>query len=178
MDAKAELIKRYADYRKRNTEIKARQQRERAAELLPFLKDVGRAAVAARAVLTVQELSASIGNKNRNFLYSAIRAHEGLTISYGVGTNPPVADRTGEPQAVTALPVTRTWEAHTTDAAGRAWLVVITNNTMGHEDQEHFEISTVDGVVQDIPAEWATALDGDEKALYREIIKHIEQDQE
>jgi hypothetical protein len=70
------LVKRYTDYRIRNEQIKARQRREREKELEPFLIDIGKSVDEDRANgRSVPELAALIDNKNRNFLYSALRKY-------------------------------------------------------------------------------------------------------
>jgi hypothetical protein len=70
------LVKRYTDYRIRNEQIKARQRREREKELEPFLIDIGKSVDEDRSNgRSVPELAALIDNKNRNFLYSALRKY-------------------------------------------------------------------------------------------------------
>jgi len=70
------LVKRYTDYKVKNEQIKARQRKERERELKPFLEDIGRAVEDDRANgHSVLELSALLDNKNRNFLYAAVRAY-------------------------------------------------------------------------------------------------------
>lgn len=72
----SDLVKRYTDYRIKNEQIKARQRREREKELLPFLIDIGRAVDEDRSNgHSVPELAGLISNKNRNFLYGAMRAY-------------------------------------------------------------------------------------------------------
>jgi hypothetical protein len=73
----SDLVKRYTDYRIKNEQIKARQRREREKELLPFLIDIGRAVDEDRSNgHSVPELAGLISNKNRNFLYGAMRAYK------------------------------------------------------------------------------------------------------
>jgi hypothetical protein len=72
----SDLVKRYTDYRVKNEQIKARQRRERERELLPYLEDIGRAVDEDRSNgHSVPELAGLISNKNRNFLYGAMRAY-------------------------------------------------------------------------------------------------------
>jgi hypothetical protein len=79
--ANTSLVKRYIDYKAAVTRIKHEQREQRKTLLRPFLEDIGRAIDEERSNgATVQEIADTLSNKNRNFVYQAIRAFKSSQI--------------------------------------------------------------------------------------------------
>lgn len=74
-----ELVRAFTAYKTKNVKIKARQSRERIEELQPALAEIGRAIIDLQAGgATITDISNIIGLKNRNFIYDAKRAYQGV----------------------------------------------------------------------------------------------------
>jgi len=158
----AALVKRYSDYRVKNAQIKVRQKAEREKELRPFLAEIGREVHLARENgHKVTHMADEVTNKNRNFLYDALRAYEEDNV-----TTPEVA--IPAPQAESAGWVEPTYEIYTDPLYPNSRFVDI----VGVSDTE---LVLTDGIVEDYPDRWVAAT-GDEKAFYKRIVQEVERE--
>lgn len=170
----AGVVKAYIDYQKANAQIKARQRAERARELEPFLADIGSAVVDARSTgETLSTLSDAISNKNRNFLYGALRAlarrggelPDEVEIEAQRGADEP-AEQVPAP-AAPAEPsewVEPPYEVQSETSPDTSYVYIGGVET---------ELVLEDGFVVDMPQQWLRAT-GAEKAFYRRLIKEVE----
>lgn len=151
----SKLVKRYTDYRQKNAQIKQRQKREREAELVPFLEDIGAEVAALRGEgMSVVAQAEAVTNKNRNFLYSALRAHELKALDVKDEPTPLVWE---EPiYGIYAMPEYPESKFVDIDGVG------------------DFELRLVDGVVEDYPESWVTTANADQKAFYKRLIAEVE----
>ncbi len=121
-----ELVRAYTNYRTKNAKVKARQSRERVEELKPDLALIGKAVVEAQGKgLTITEISQIIGLKNRNFIYDAKRAYQGVP-------NLPATD--DEPDQSTSEP------AEDEDSIQESWVSVGQDTYTVTIDGEDYEV--------------------------------------
>jgi hypothetical protein len=152
----SKLVKRYTDYRQKNAQIKQRQKREREAELVPFLEDIGTEVAALRGEgMSVVAQAEAVTNKNRNFLYSALRAHELKALDVKDEPTPLVWE---EPPYTIKINGNSA-EVYVDDQAGRAHM---------------YPLVLSDGVVDDYPESWVSVSDPDQKAFYKRLIAEVE----
>lgn len=156
----SKLVKRYTDYRVKNAQIKARQKVEREKELQPFLADIGEAVSQLRAEgMSVVDQAIEVTNKNRNFLYNALRAFDARQIPT------PVEEVTPQGWVEPKYTVT----ANGTDVYTVEFYVD------GHESDYRDEVDLYlsDGVVDDFPDAWSTGTP-EERAFYKRLIAEVE----
>lgn len=169
----AALVKRYSDYRVKNAQIKVRQKIERETELRPFLAEIGREVYLAREQgHKVTHMADEVTNKNRNFLYDALRAHEeDNVVEVPTPAPAPKAEPSGwvEPRYVI--------ETGGEVVNGQELVTVEFYGTVGHGEAEAEEIDLclTDGIVENYPDEWVAAK-GDEKAFYKRIVQEVERE--
>lgn len=152
------LVKRYTDYKQKNAQIKARQKIEREQELLPFLEDIGAAVADLRADGTsVVDQAEAVTNKNRNFLYAALRAFDSKQAEL---TEEPLVEFQGwmEPP-------------YTIKLNGNSADVHIFWHGADEKRSLYFDS---DYVVDDYPEMWVTTTDPDQKLFYKRIIAEVE----
>lgn len=151
------LVKRYTDYKQKNAQIKARQKVEREQELLPYLEDIGAAVADLRADGTsVVDQAEAVTNKNRNFLYAALRA-------FDVKQAELTEEAPAEPQGW----VEPSYRVYTQTQYPNSRFVDI----IGQGD---YELTLTDGVVDDYPESWVFVDDPDQKLFYKRIIAEVE----
>lgn len=152
----SKLVKRYTDYRVKNAQIKARQKVEREKELQPFLADIGEAVSQLRAEgMSVVDQAIEVTNKNRNFLYNALRAFDARQIPTPV-------------------------EEVTRETGQLLYHFKLNGNSadihIGHEGTAEtvpFTLYLSDGVVDDFPDAWSTGTP-EERAFYKHLIAEVE----
>jgi len=163
MISTSELIQRYTDYRKKMAEIRKRQALERADELIPYLADVGAAVAALReSGHGMPYLADLIGNKNRNFLYSALRAAGVEVETPSTTTTPRTSKKAGKVQLDTGYTISEPDENGTVEVVVGTDMFRLTPNAY---DEQY-----------DIPDAWLLEQDADRKALYRTILQELNGD--
>lgn len=151
------VVDAYVDYKRENFRIKNAQRAEREAKLNPYMADIGRAVVEARAAgATMTDLASAVGTRNRNFLYDAKRAYDALNYGQADDAAASAANAGSEP------------ESEPEDE----FLVLRTSTpgvyTVDLADGETYTIkAAIDGLV--LPPGWLT----DPLPLYRKIIKQV-----
>lgn len=153
----SKLVKRYTDYRQKNAQIKLRQKKEREAELKPFLEDIGREVAALRSEgMSVVDQAEAVTNKNRNFLYGALKAFDLLGLEV---VDEPLVEFNG-------------WEDPT-------YFLMDNGNSVDvkiywHGGDENVSLYLSDGVVDDYPEHWIMTTNADRKAFYKRLIAEVE----
>lgn len=160
----AALVKRYSDYRVKNAQIKVRQKTEREAELRPFLAEIGREVYLAREQgHKVTHMADEVTNKNRNFLYDALRAHE--------------EDNLAEVPVPVPTPATKTEQTGWVEPYYRIYGMAEypESRFVDIDAVGSYELVLTDGIVEDYPDDWIVAK-GDEKAFYKRIVQEVERE--
>lgn len=153
-----ELVRAYTAFKTKNIKIKARQSRERVAELEPLLAEVGRQIINMQAAgATITDIGNAIGLKNRNFIYDAKRAYQGVPDAEHTEHDPDVT----EPDESPTPDIEDSWQ-HVDDSS-----YVVTVD--GDEYEVYYEN---DELV--IPDEWLDAPSPAYKKVYQRIIAEIE----
>jgi len=152
-----ELVNAYTRYRIQREKIKERQRQELENELEPFKSELGEAIQNAKnSGLKVEEISALIGNRNRNFQYDMLRAYNSKSKD-DMDMAP-----TPEPEP------TITWSA---DYAGdNKWNVSVYSPGSALES---YTVETYKGQVETLPDSWLTATP-EYRKVYKEIVAEIE----
>lgn len=147
----APLVVAYTAYKTRNIKIKARQSHERTDELKPMLAAVGKAVIEMQAAgMTITEIGQIIGLKNRNFIYDAKRAYQGL----------PELDEQDEPVEV-APDIESYWE-HLASGLYRATVDGVSYDLFFDEDGN-----------LELPPEFLDPISDAYKKVYQQIIKEV-----
>lgn len=155
----SKLVKRYTDYRVKNAQIKARQKAERETELLPFLADIGEAVAQLRTEgVSVVDQATEVTNKNRNFLYAALRAHDARS------TPTPVEEVTPQGWVEPDYEI-----AFKGNSLAEVWLASYPGNSL----DTGVQLTLSDGVVEDFPDAWLSG-SPEERAFYKRLIVEVE----